>query len=985
MWINRSSFGPDAYISDVKENGDLEFELKSLVGAGTQLRSLQVLRWTVGVDHVWTCLDRPHIPATRYPRLETDSIHIIEDLTLEYDESTPADSNGPWSIVQMMHMHAFQGGRIPTRERFLRYGQRTLVLDLEGIASGCFWYSSDSDTPAVLDVSPSGNGYIQVTLEVSREYGWRFQLPDGELSSTLPMTLGTVLELVFPEEINELVFFSDVPDGIHVSGRLLEDLASRSVRTTSGQRIDLRLTDEEWARIAHLVWEGPDSDLVLGEVYPYHPKIPGAAGVAKGHILLPKLSDIGGGSWIRTVSSESSARHHLVPIGFLLTMERNLLLSPGHSLSSGIQAQLVRFESLPTLDSGELSYYGFSSRNVRPYASGDNMATPWGALCIVRWTRISDGAVFDKPFTWSYTAQTLGSVFPEDFSDTVRELVSSSYGTSFSGTIDTSFYVSNGRRVYEVRVYEDLEPSGVLSVSFESSMSYWLGHSSAALWGFPVGTEASFRYDKVLSAHVLASELVPTVDPLWEHVLPYTSDYSVLQTVPDTMPPSLWHAYVDVKNGPNEHVTRSNLVILGGMDVLDSGVDVGQQWNLGNLVVPGPLSSMVYRVSEFTTGATDRVTSLRMEPVPSLVGTTAAEVWSSPREVSALRFTDQDFRLTTFVVGDTLLPQQTETLEAPYDSRYFPLAWTRNRWTVRSVLGLCVFTTDVISGALAWSAPTVPVWMQNGLGHQAQFVKNDRRYFVQMTTRATETRSERGGVAVEIGTGVPFSLLFQREGTPVDILGFPAEQLPFRTVHTNTALEPLRSLRVVSTEPGTGERRLFTKVTTAEVHDFEQGETVYFSNHRGSSNDEGVNVDEGHVVSVGDQDAPNVFYIGLVLERGGRGGEVRQRKIQRPFTLGGENYVYLCSVQLGSCWTTELGVRNMFAKCMLNAPPGSVLFSSYVSADRVYDEVEGALGRLEQVELEVLDSQGERYDFLNTDYSLSLEIEFLVFPARSSM
>ena len=67
---------------------------------------------------------------------------------------------------------------------------------------------------------------------------------------------------------------------------------------------------------------------------------------------------------------------------------------------------------------------------------------------------------------------------------------------------------------------------------------------------------------------------------------------------------------------------------------------------------------------------------------------------------------------------------------------------------------------------------------------------------------------------------------------------------------------------------------------------------------------------------------------------------------------------------------------NVFAKLLLDAAPGSILFNTYISSDKVFDAV--PLNELFFIDVEVVDPDGELFDFNNTDHSFSLEITNIV-------
>lgn len=274
--------------------------------------------------------------------------------------------------------------------------------------------------------------------------------------------------------------------------------------------------------------------------------------------------------------------------------------------------------------------------------------------------------------------------------------------------------------------------------------------------------------------------------------------------------------------------------------------------------------------------------------------------------------------------------------------------------------------------------------------HNLLFIKNNSKYFFNTQYPATQTIVSRGGNPVNVGTGVKFRLLFSNGDTPGDILGFPnvgdviKGNTDFKTVQSNTIIsEPI--FNVVRSEVGIDDFIGYVKVVTDTDHDFEYGDTVFIENHKNSSNDLAVNNDEGYTILLGSQRTlielengvevtRGVFYIPLSLSYGGSGGSVYKKQLYKPFLLAGENYLYLTSPTLASLATTSDKVRNVFAKLLLDAPPGAILFNSFVTSDKVFDET--PLASLEFLDLAVVDLRGNLFEFNNINWSASFEITF---------
>ncbi len=280
--------------------------------------------------------------------------------------------------------------------------------------------------------------------------------------------------------------------------------------------------------------------------------------------------------------------------------------------------------------------------------------------------------------------------------------------------------------------------------------------------------------------------------------------------------------------------------------------------------------------------------------------------------------------------------------------------------------------------------------------HNLYYVANNSRYHFTVGSPATSTAVGKGGNPVQIGTGVKFWLDFTGSDTPGDLLGFPNVGGPpisetgipvattdaslYHTVQSNTIPDPATLVNVLRTAPGTGNMAGSLQVITVAPHNFEYGDTVFIIGHSGSSNDLAVNNDEGYTVSVVSSALTlidgaamrGIFYIPLSLAYGGTGGMAFKKKLNKPFDLSGENYLYLLCPTFSSLSTTTSAIQNPFAKIRLNAPPGSVLFNSFVSSDKIFDDA--PLATLEYLDLQVVDYKGIPFDFVNSEWSASIEV-----------
>jgi hypothetical protein len=305
-----------------------------------------------------------------------------------------------------------------------------------------------------------------------------------------------------------------------------------------------------------------------------------------------------------------------------------------------------------------------------------------------------------------------------------------------------------------------------------------------------------------------------------------------------------------------------------------------------------------------------------------------------------------------------------------------------------SPIKFTIFESDSLLNAAA--ADAARVYNYNSIAfHDMRYVKNDSRYFFTTQYPATSTVANRGGNPVSCGVGIKFSLQFSYTDTPGELLGFAgvgltAGNTAFKTVQSNT-VENSASLSVIArSEPGTGTRFGSLRIVTAADHNFEYGDIVFIENHRNSSNDLAVNDDEGWTITLYQDDrtitefengAPvtrGIFYIGLNLTYGGSRGDCYTKLLNQPFNLSGENYVLLSCAQLGNLVSSSSKVPSPFAKIVLSAPPGAILYSSFVSSDKVFDDQ--PLQVLEYLDIAFYDAKGELYQFNSMQHSFSLEV-----------
>ena len=276
--------------------------------------------------------------------------------------------------------------------------------------------------------------------------------------------------------------------------------------------------------------------------------------------------------------------------------------------------------------------------------------------------------------------------------------------------------------------------------------------------------------------------------------------------------------------------------------------------------------------------------------------------------------------------------------------------------------------------------------------HDLAYVINNSNYSFTLGVPATSTASNKGGNPISVGTGVKFQLLFSQTNTPGNILGFMNVGVPvlgdtmFSTVQSNTLPDKSTTVEVVRSVPGTGNFSGNLQIVTATTHTFQFGDIVYMNGHSGSSNDTAINSDEGYTINLdpagttlpvpdyvdGIPYKRGYFYIPLSISSGGLGGEAFRRKLYRPFALAGDNYVYLTCPLLNSLNTTSSKVQNVFAKIALNSPPGSIIFNSFTSTEKVFDET--PITFLDHLDFTMVDGEGQLFLFNNIDWSCSIKI-----------
>ena len=301
--------------------------------------------------------------------------------------------------------------------------------------------------------------------------------------------------------------------------------------------------------------------------------------------------------------------------------------------------------------------------------------------------------------------------------------------------------------------------------------------------------------------------------------------------------------------------------------------------------------------------------------------------------------------------------------------------------------------------------------------HDIEFWKHDSKYSFTAATEATESVTSKGGDSVSIGAELKFSLLFSNVDTPGVLMGFPnvatllspGQDTEFSSVQSNTtkttSINVLESTNggisitddssttgviwsnpIVSTQAqaivdnpsitGWKKQANYARIITEVAHGFDTGDVIYIENHTNSGNDIAINTNEGYTII---KETSHSFFIPVpvtvsstMTDPATTNGIVYQKILFRPFSLSGANYVFLKIPQLASISVSDKNINNVFAKLLLDSSPGSILFNTYISSDKVFDTV--PLSELFFIDVEIVDPDGELFEFNNTDHSFSLEI-----------
>lgn len=136
-----------------------------------------------------------------------------------------------------------------------------------------------------------------------------------------------------------------------------------------------------------------------------------------------------------------------------------------------------------------------------------------------------------------------------------------------------------------------------------------------------------------------------------------------------------------------------------------------------------------------------------------------------------------------------------------------------------------------------------------------------------------------------------------------------------------------------------------------------------------------MSVDFAYALTAESGGQDNIFISSLSHGFSGVQTNLKNGKITRSINLAGENIAYLCCPTLGvtNIHSSNTTVRNIFARVSLSEAPGTMMFDSFRSNPKVYDDV-GSLERIDKLEFLVINPDGSFYDFNDTDFSFALDI-----------
>ena len=98
--------------------------------------------------------------------------------------------------------------------------------------------------------------------------------------------------------------------------------------------------------------------------------------------------------------------------------------------------------------------------------------------------------------------------------------------------------------------------------------------------------------------------------------------------------------------------------------------------------------------------------------------------------------------------------------------------------------------------------------------------------------------------------------------------------------------------------------------------------------------------------------------------------------------LSGENYLFLTSPQLGTISNSNKKVTNIFAKILLTGVPSTILYNTFLSSPKTFDDA--PLPRLETLDFELRRQDNNFFSLLGLDYSFSVVITEIIDEVRNT-
>lgn len=97
-----------------------------------------------------------------------------------------------------------------------------------------------------------------------------------------------------------------------------------------------------------------------------------------------------------------------------------------------------------------------------------------------------------------------------------------------------------------------------------------------------------------------------------------------------------------------------------------------------------------------------------------------------------------------------------------------------------------------------------------------------------------------------------------------------------------------------------------------------------------------------------------------------------ENELNRPISLEGTNYVYMCCPELERNFDNNNNINNVFGVILLNEPAGSIIFNSFVDSPKIY--YDSSIPVLDKLTFQIKNPDGSLYNFNNMNYSFGLEI-----------